>query len=308
MNAEFADDFDRSGLDTDVWTPHYLPMWSSRAESAATYAVAASELWLTIPPEQGLWCPDQHDPLRVSGIQSGVFSGPVGSTIGQQPVRAGAVVREFQPTHWGWTPHYGRLEVRARMDLSPRSMAAVWMVGLEDEPTRCGEICLFEVFGDALGTEGGRPTAAVGMGVHPYRDPALTEEFAAPRLAIDVAEPHDYAADWRPGRVDFLVDGEHVKTVHQAPDYPMQMMVAVFDFPVHEAAARHADHVPAFAVDSVSHRRVAPVSRRGPSGRARRGARGRRARRSRRSARRDREAHDRERPPVAAPRRRRRRR
>ena len=50
------------------------------------------------------------------------------------------------------------------------------------------------------------------MGVHPFRDPALTDEFAAEPLAIDVADFHVYAADWRPGRVDFLVDGEHVKT------------------------------------------------------------------------------------------------
>jgi plastocyanin len=110
-------------------------------------------------------------------------------------------------------------------------MASVWMVGLEDEPARCGEICVFEVFGDTLATDGGRPTAAVGMGVHPFRDPALTDEFAAEPMAIDVAERHLYAAHWGPGRVDFLVDGEHVKTVHQAPDYPMQMMIAVFDFP-----------------------------------------------------------------------------
>ncbi len=35
------------------------------------------------------------------------------------------------------------------MDLSPRSMASLWMSGLEDEPDRCGEICVFEIFGDA---------------------------------------------------------------------------------------------------------------------------------------------------------------
>jgi hypothetical protein len=211
--VSFDDDFDGTALDTEVWVPHYLPQWSSRAESAATYAIAGSELRLTIPSEQGLWCPGDHDPLRVSGIQSGVFSGPVGSTIGQQPVHDGALVREFQPTQWGWTPHYGVLEIRARMDISPRSMAAVWMVGLEDEPDRCGEICIFEVFGDA--------PRAVGMGVHPFRDPALTEEWDAPQVAIDVREHHVYAADWRPGRVDFTIDGEHVKTVGQAPDYPM---------------------------------------------------------------------------------------
>jgi Glycosyl hydrolases family 16 len=251
-STAFLDDFDGSDLDLEVWIPHYLPMWSSRAESAATYAVVGSELRLTIPPEQGLWCPDDHDPpLRVSGIQSGVFSGEVGSTIGQQPFRDGAVVREFQPTHWGWTPEYGLLEVRARMDLSPRSMAGVWMVGLEQEPTRSAEILIFEVFGDALDAEGGTPTAAVGMGVHPFRDPVITDEFAAPRVAIDIGEFHVYAADWRPGRVGFLIDGERVKTAHQAPAYAMQMMVAVFDFPAKAASSPEPDHVPELAVDYV---------------------------------------------------------
>jgi glycosyl hydrolase family 16 len=205
--------------------------------------VAGSELRLTIPPSQGLWCPDDHDPpLRVSGIQSGVFSGEVGTTIGQQPFRDGQLVRERQPARWGWTPRYGRVEVRARMDLSPRSMASVWMVGLEDEPERCGEICVFEVFGDAPRT--------VGMGIHPFRDPALTDDFEAPTLDVDVAEPHVYAVDWQPGGVGFELDGERVRTVRQAPDYPMQLMIAVFDFPA-KADLAPAGHVPQLAVDYV---------------------------------------------------------
>ena len=225
--------FDGPDLDTGVWLPHYLPHWSSRADSAATYTVAESELRLTIPPEQGLWCPDDHDPLRVSGIQSAVVSG-------QHPFAEGLAVKEDQPAWVGWAPHYGRLEVRARMELSERSMAAVWMIGLEDEPNRSGEICIFEVFGDA-------PTA-VGMGVRRFRDPALTGDFAQPRVEIDIAEPHVYAADWQPGRVDFFVDGEHIRAVDEAPDYPMQFMVAVFDFPDSSA---DVEHVPVFAVDSV---------------------------------------------------------
>ena len=167
-----------------------------------------------------------------------MFSGPVGSTIGQQPFRDGAVVREAQPAQWGWTPHYGRAR-GARADGPQPALDGRGVDGRAGG--RAGraarEICIFEVFGDALDAEGG-PTAAVGMGVHPFRDPAITDEFAAPRLAIDVGEPHVYAADWRPGRVDFLVDGEHVKTVDQAPDYPMQMMVAVFDFPDKAGAGR----------------------------------------------------------------------
>jgi hypothetical protein len=225
--------FDGPGLDTDVWIPHYLPHWSSRAQSTATYTVTDSELRLMIPPEQGLWCPDDHDPLRVSGIQSGLVSG-------QQAFADGLAVKEPQPSHYGWTPHHGRIEVRARMDLSPRSMASVWMVGLEEEPDRCGEICVFEVFGDA-------PTA-IGMGIKPIRDPRLSWDFEQPRLDIDIASHHVYAADWRPGRVEFFVDGEFVRAVDQAPDYPLQFMVAVFDFP---DKAPDVAHVPLFAVDSI---------------------------------------------------------
>ena len=246
--VSFRDDFEGHDLDRSVWIPHYLPQWSSRAESAATYEVAGSELRLSIPPGQGLWCPVEHEgPLRVSGIQSGVFSGAVGSTVGQQPFRDGLRVREVQPTQWGWTPRYGVLEVRARMELTARSMASVWMVGIEDEPQRSGEICVFEVFGDAIGRAG----PAVGMGIHPFRDPALRDDFATPRLPVDVTDFHVYAADWRPGGVDFFVDGDHVRTVEQAPDYPMQMMIGVFDFPMRPAAAVHADHVPLFAIDYV---------------------------------------------------------
>lgn len=35
----FKDDFDGPDLDATVWLPHYLPVWSSRAETAATYDI-----------------------------------------------------------------------------------------------------------------------------------------------------------------------------------------------------------------------------------------------------------------------------
>jgi hypothetical protein len=245
----FVDHFDGPALDTTVWVPHYLPQWSSRVASAATYAVSDSCLHLTIPVDQGLWCPGEHDPLRVSGVQSGVFSGPVGSTVGQQPLHEGSVVRESQETQWGWTPRYGHLEMRARMDLTPRSMAAWWLVGLEDQPERCGEICVVEVFGDALTPAG----AAVGMGVKALRDPSLRQDFAAPVLAIDVGEFHDYSVDWSPDGAQFSVDDQVVRVVDVVPDYPMQSMVAVFDFPERATVgdATEAAHVPALVVDRI---------------------------------------------------------
>ncbi|WP_454048904.1 glycoside hydrolase family 16 protein [Cellulomonas sp. Marseille-Q8402] len=215
------------------WTTAYLPAWSSRAAAAADVRTGPGGLHLAIPPEHPVWCADTHSPpLRVSAAQSGSWSGPVGSTQGQQPFRDGLVVREEQPARWAYTPHHGRVEVTCRARVGPGSMFSAWLVGVEDVPARSGEICLVEVFGDSLGTDAdGRPTAAVGSGVHPFRDPALREEFTAPRLPLDVAAWHTYAVDWRPGSVAFAVDGTVTQVVEQAPDYPVQLILGVFDFP-----------------------------------------------------------------------------
>ncbi|GAA3396055.1 glycoside hydrolase family 16 protein [Cryptosporangium minutisporangium] len=223
------DEFDGAELNTDLWLPHYLPAWSSRAETRASYTLADSCLRLSVPADQGLWCADDHTPpMRVSGVQSGNWSGPVGSTRGQQPYRDGLAVREEQPPFQGWLPIGGRLEMRARMVLGPTSMAAWWLVGFEDVPSRCAEICVAEVFGSAV-VPG--ESAEVGMGLHAFRDPAAREDFAAPRLPIDVAEFHTYAVDWTHERVVFSVDGAVVRECAGPPWYPMQHMLAVFDFP-----------------------------------------------------------------------------
>jgi hypothetical protein len=251
--TEIDERFAAGTLDPDVWVPAYLPAWSSRAEAAATWRVDERGLTLSIPPEQGLWCADRHDPpLRVSAVQSANWSGPVGSTRGQQPFRDGLTVREEQPPLWGFTPHHGRIEVECRATLTPSAMFSAWMVGLEDEPGRCGEICIVEVFGDALEDGPDGPTAALGAGIHAFRDPALREEFAAPRTPIDVSRDHVYAVDWRPGAVDVLVDGTVVRTLGQAPDYPLQLILGVFDFPAHPRAGEAAGVVPELTVRRVT--------------------------------------------------------
>jgi hypothetical protein len=244
----FEDNFDAPELDRNVWLPHYLPAWSSRADTAATYAISDSCLQLTIPPSQELWCAGDHKPaLRVSGIQSGNFSGPVGSSIGQQPYREGLTVREQQQTFWGWTPDEGYIEIRARGHVTQRSMVAFWLAGIENEPHRSAEICIGEMFGDAV-LRG--ESTAVGLGLHAFRDPSVTEDFDAVPLALDVADFHTYAVDWTPDKVDFLVDGVQVRTCLNPPTYPMQLMIAVFDFP-EKSDGNDADAVPALVVDYV---------------------------------------------------------
>jgi hypothetical protein len=244
----FADEFDAPDLDTGVWVPHYLPAWSSRAASAAAYEIRDSCLHLRIPVDHPLWCEGDHEPpLRVSGIQSGSWSGPVGSTQGQQPFRADQAVREEQPTKWGWTPQEGWIGMRARAVVSPRSMVSLWMVGREEVPERSAEICVMEAFGDAV-VPG--QSAAVGMGLHPFRDPDVREDFEAVRLPLDLADFHTYTCDWTRDRVDHFVDGTLVRSVTNPPRYPLQLMLAVFDFP-ERSDGTDADLVPELVVDWV---------------------------------------------------------
>jgi len=246
----FRDDFDGSELDTDVWLPHYLPAWSSREATRASYRLEDSCLVLDIPVDHPVWLPDDHKPpLRVSAVQSGSWSGPVGSGYGQQRFTDGQRVREEQPRFEGWLPSSGHVQIRCRMTLSPRSMGALWLAGFEDDPEqlRCGELCVVEIFGRSV--QGA--SCEVGMGIKALRDPALTQEFDSPRLPIDVAEMHTYAVDWDAEEAVFSVDGDEVRRCPRPPTYPLQLMIAVYDFP--EWSVGEDDHlVPELVVDDVA--------------------------------------------------------
>jgi glycosyl hydrolase family 16 len=227
----FQERFAASTLDASVWFPHYLPAWSSRAGTRASFRLDGG-LILQVPVEHPVWCRgDHHPPIRVSGIQSGNWSGPVGSTLGQQRFREGQTVLEEQERFEGWLPAGGRVAIRARMTLSPRSMAALWLSGFEDDPgqLRCGELCVFEVFGSAVTAD--PPSAEVGVGIKAFRDPGLTQDFAAPRIGIDVTDFHTYAVDWDRAEAVFTVDDQVVRRCPHPPAYPLQLMLAVFDFP-----------------------------------------------------------------------------
>lgn len=205
--------------------PAYLPQWSSRAASAPRLEIGTG-LRLRIDPDQPPWCPEWDGALRVSSIQTGVWAGPVGSAIGQHRFHPGAVVREAQPAQRLHTPRHGIVEARMRFPDDPRCMAALWMIGYEDEPERSGEICVAEVFGRDVAP--GR--AAVGMGVHPHHDARIADDFERVGLALDVREPHDYAIVWSPGRIGWYVDERLVRVVDQAIDYPMQLMLGIYGF------------------------------------------------------------------------------
>ena len=61
-------------------------------------------------------------------------------------------------------------------------MFSAWMIGVEDEPNRCGEICLVEVFGDTV-QDG---PVGVRLWHQAVPRPGADQEFGAEPRRLDV--------------------------------------------------------------------------------------------------------------------------
>lgn len=223
----FSDDFTGTELDTTKWLPYYLPQWSGRKRAAARYSLPGQCLRLHIDAEQEPWCPEYDGDVRVSSLQTGCFSGPVGSPTGQHRFNPNLVVVEAQPSLRLYTPRYGYFEVRLKAVPIPGYMVALWMIGFEEKPEQSAEICICEIFGAQVSAEQTR----VGYGLHPFGDPTIRDEFYQDDFPINAAEYHIYAAEWTADRVDFFIDNQKTRTILQSPAYSMQFMLNIYEIP-----------------------------------------------------------------------------
>ena len=93
---EFDDDFSSLTLDETKWFPYYLPQWKSREATRARYQLDGEFLRLRIEEDQEPWAPEHNGEIRVSNFQTGVYSGPLGSSLGQHRFKEGLVVKQEQ--------------------------------------------------------------------------------------------------------------------------------------------------------------------------------------------------------------------
>src|SRR5215208_3977841 len=227
FELEFDEDFTAPALDPGRWIAHYLPHWTTPERSAARYELQRGLLRLRIDADQPAWRVEDGE-MRVSNLQTGTFSGPAGSPVGQHRHRADLAVVTPQATRRLYTPAGGLAEAVLRASADPACMLAFWLVGFEEASAeQSGEICVCELFANVIG----RDRSGVRIGVKAHGDPRLTEDMEEVVLDLDATDWHAYAAEWNAERVRFFVDDRPVREVRQRIDYPLQLMVDLFEFP-----------------------------------------------------------------------------
>ncbi len=245
---EFEDNFQNHELDLNNWIPVYLPQWSSTEKSRPQYSIRDGKLLLQITADQEPWCPEFNGEVKCSNLQTGLFSGPVGSTQGQHKFSEDLRVKEAQTTQRTYVPQYGLFEIRCRVpQLGTDNVAALWMIGFEDEPHRCAEICIVELIGEKQPDSG----ATIGYGTKPFADPKIKGDFHEDTFDLSLNDFHTYAAEWTPEWIDFYLDGQKIRRVYESPDYPMQLMLNVYEVPIEGHSPANNTYPITFEIDYV---------------------------------------------------------
>lgn len=224
----FNEEFSSVELNTNNWIPYYLPHWSSRELAKPNFEIKNGLLYLQISENQKPWCPEFNGEVKCSSLQTGLFAGKLGTSIGQHKFfNPNCVVREEQKIEQKFVPQYGYFEMRAKFAATKSEVVALWMIGFEDTPEKSSELCIMEIKGWNIK----KNNAIIGMGIHQFNDPKLMEDFSENEYKIDVTEFHLYAVEWTKDKVVFLIDDEVVKEIKQSPDYPMQFMLGIYEIP-----------------------------------------------------------------------------
>ncbi|PKQ22623.1 MAG: hypothetical protein CVT65_12430 [Actinobacteria bacterium HGW-Actinobacteria-5] len=220
---DFDDDFAR-GLSSHRWVASYLPQWTTPERARARYEIVPAGVQLRIESDQPDWRPEDA-PLRVSNLQTGVYSGPVGSPFGTHRHRADLKVRTRIPQQLLFAPSRGRVDITVSASPDVNCMVAAWLVGTEHRsPAESGEICVFEIDADAIGE-----TTVARAGVKAHHDPNLTTDMAEVILPFDASSPHTWTAIWGEGETVVGCEGRTVRRLAQAPDYPLFLMIDLFE-------------------------------------------------------------------------------
>lgn len=221
---DLDEDFSR-GVSPQRWVTSYLPHWTTRERAEARYRLVPAGIELKIDADQLDWRPEDA-PMRVSNLQTGSFSGRLGSRRGTHRHREDQlVVRTETPQRLLFAPSRGRVEVTLTASGDENCMTACWLIGTEHlSADDSGEICVFEIDADAIGD-----TTHARMGVKAHHDPRMTTDMVEMPVPLDAAESHTWTVIWGEGETLIGCEGLLLRRIPQAPDYPLFLMIDLFE-------------------------------------------------------------------------------
>ncbi len=241
----FFDTFSDDKIDETKWLPQYLPHWTTPGLAKPRYHFEEGNLILRLDVDQDAWCPEHDGDVKCSSIQTGHFSGGLGTARGQLRFSKNLRVQTALPKSELFLPLHGYFEVRAKAKIASNNMVAFWMMGFEELPENSGEITVMEIFGKNCTAQATR----FGHGVKQATDPRLLTEYHDDLLNFDVADWHTYGVEWTKSGTDHFIDGNHLCHINHAPQYPLQFMLGIYELP--NEPKPHVKQTATFTIDYV---------------------------------------------------------
>lgn len=217
-----SDEFDGTAGPGPLWQRAYLPHWTTPGLATPNLTQSDGRLSLRITKEQQPWEPTRDGQTVVSSI----------ATANKNWIHNWAPYKQLdhsEPTVFHHAQKYGYFELRAKAQAGSGHHAAWWMVGTQpDQGTSDGvtrqnaEIDVFEILG--------KDRTRAFFNLHPLADSKLTSYSTSVDIGADLtAGYHVYGLEWAPGSLRLFIDNKLVRTVAQAPDYPMLTMLGLYE-------------------------------------------------------------------------------
>ncbi|MFJ3592106.1 family 16 glycosylhydrolase [Streptomyces sp. NBC_01259] len=218
---DFQEEFDGTSLDEDKWLPYYLPHWTPQRENAkARYTVADGVLTERLDPDTPAWNPQYDGTVKISSIQT--FNQDWWHRFNYDMPND-----HHEPKFDGYSTRYGYFETRAKFsDVGGGGHQALWLVGTDDTSSASAnsEIDFIETFFSKPDTW---RIAAYGWG-----DPDFLGSWNASEDPVPSGEPtqeyHVYGMEWTPTELKFYYDNQLFKTINDAPNMPMGMILGLY--------------------------------------------------------------------------------
>ncbi|MET7760328.1 glycoside hydrolase family 16 protein [Streptomyces sp. NPDC005389] len=218
---DFQEEFDGGTLDTNKWLPSYLPHWTSTPENAkARYTIADGVLTERLDADTPAWNAQYDGTVKISSIQT--YNKDWWHKFNESMPND-----HHEPDFNGYSTKYGYFEIRAKnSNVGGGGHQAFWMVGTEDTTSANAnsEIDMIETF---FSKPDNWRIAGYGWGDPDFLSSWYLSDTSVPS-GSPTSEYHVYGMEWTPTDLKFYYDNQLYKTINDAPNSPMGMILGLY--------------------------------------------------------------------------------